>query len=70
MLYNPSIVTFSQTLFCNFHLEAQLSRHKLRNFRFCFTSRSAMWFSPLHRSDHFMGRYDLRFALSIIVYKL
>jgi len=57
-------------MFCNFHLEHKLWRHKWRNFRFCKRCRRAMRFLRLDSSEFFMGRGALRFSLSLIVSEL
>jgi len=70
LLYNAPILKFSQAIFCNFHLEPKLWRHKWRNFQFCKSCRRVMRFSPLDSSDDFMGRGGLLFSLSLIVSEL
>jgi len=69
-LYNASILKFSRAIFCNFHLEPKLWRHKWRHFRFCKSCRRAMRFSPLDSSEDFMGLDGLRFSLSLRVSEL
>ena len=70
ILYNTPILKFPLAIFCNFHLEPKLWRHKWRNFWFCKSCRRAMRFSTLDSSEDFMARCGLRFCLSLIVSEL
>jgi len=65
ILYNAPILKFSRPMFCNFHLEPKLWRHKWCNFRFCKSCRRAMRFLALDSSQDFMARGGLRFCLSV-----
>jgi len=55
------MLKFSRAIFCNFHLEPKLWRHKWRHFPFCKTCRRAIWFPPLDSSEDFMRRGGLCF---------
>ena len=70
ILYNAPILKLSRAIFCNFHLEPKLWRHKWRNFRFRKSCRRAMRFLPLDSSEDFMARVGLSFSLSLIVSEL
>ena len=70
ILYNAPILKFHRAIFCNFHLEPKLWRHKWRNVRFCKSCRRTMRFSPLDSSEDFMGRGGLRFSVSLTVSEL